>query len=105
MSSFPGDRLHVRPGGVEFAVNLTKPVAADATPTADRFKVRCCHYEYSSSYGCPEQDVRNIAVEQVDVSEDRRRILLAFPVEKHPLEMAYAFDFHCPASFCPAQPH
>lgn len=85
--------LHVRPGGVGFTVDLTKPLAADAAPQAEQCKVRSYHYEYSGKYGSPETGTRQIAVERVDVSSDRRQLTLTFPVEKHPLGMVYAFDF------------
>jgi len=85
--------LHVRPGGVGFTVDLTKPLAADATPQAEQCKVSSYHYVYSGQYGSPETGARQIAVERVDVSSDRRQLTLTFPVEKHPLGMVYAFDF------------
>lgn len=85
--------LHILPGGGGFSVNLTKPLAEDAQPTAGQFMVQSYHYVYSGQYGCPETDVRQIDVERVETSTDRRQFVLTFPVEKHPLGMVYAFDF------------
>lgn len=82
--------IHIRPGGKGFVVHLTKPLAADQKLAPAQFAVQRFHYLYTGNYGSPQADERPIAVEAVELSQDRTQIALTFPVETHPLGMVYA---------------
>jgi putative heme-binding domain-containing protein len=84
--------LNIRPQGEGFVVHLTKPLADDLELDPAQFSVRRYHYLYTRNYGSPEADQKQVPVESVKLSPDRKSITLKFPVETYPIGMVYEFN-------------
>lgn len=83
--------IHIRPGGVGFVVQLTRPLAADHVIDTSTFSVKRYHYLYTGNYGSPQSDETVIPVKEASLSSDRTSITLTFPVETYPIGMVYEF--------------
>jgi hypothetical protein len=84
--------VNIRPQGKGFVVSLTKPLAAETKLTPSHFKVKRYHYLYSGNYGSPQANEQMVALQNVEVSADRKSITLSLPVETHPIGMVYEIN-------------
>ena len=71
---FEVQSMEVTPEG--FRLTFTEPLAADLALTPELFAMTSYTYLYRPAYGGPETDPRPVAVQQVALSEDRRRVTL-----------------------------
>lgn len=85
--------MRIQPEGQGFAVSFTKPLAADTKVDPAMCRVKRYHYVYSGAYGSPKADEREVPVQSVELSSDRKTLTMKFPVETHPLGMVYEFTF------------
>ncbi len=83
--------IRIRPGGLGFVVQLTKPLASDQKIDPAQFAVKRYHYLYTGNYGSPQADEKVVPVEAAELSADRTSITLSLPVETYPLGMVYEF--------------
>jgi hypothetical protein len=84
--------VHIRPRGEGFVVNLTKPLAADTKLDVAQFRVKRYHYLYTGNYGSPQADETIVPVKSAELSADRTKITLTFPVETYPIGMVYEIN-------------
>ena len=75
----PFEMLEVRsrPDGME--ILFTEPLGEGQGEKAEDYLVRQFHYEATERYGGPKLDVERLIVENLRLSEDRRRVLLSIP--------------------------
>jgi hypothetical protein len=59
-----------------FRLTFTEPLEAGVTPEPTQFVMNGYTYLYQQAYGSPETDTLPVKVEQVTVSDDRRRVTL-----------------------------
>ncbi len=59
-----------------FRLTFTEPLEAGVTPEPTQFVMNGYTYLYQQAYGSPETDTLPVKVEQVMVSDDRRRVTL-----------------------------
>lgn len=69
--------VRARPGG--FAIEWTRPVAADLEPTPADVRLRDWFYVPSPVYGGPKYDLRRLDVARVSLSDDRRVLEIDVP--------------------------
>jgi mono/diheme cytochrome c family protein len=81
---FEMHHVSLRPGGKGFVIHLTEPLAKDTTLSPADVIVRRWHYRYGPAYGSPRVDERQVMVERVAISADRRDIELTVPVSPAP---------------------
>lgn len=72
--AFEPMRVALRRDGFDFV--LSRPLASDVRLDAKRFRAQDWYYVPSAKYGGPKYDVRDLAVEGVRVSTDRRVVSL-----------------------------
>lgn len=76
-TAFEPASVEIRPDGFEIA--LTRPLADDAEPRPESFLVRDWFYVPAEIYGGPKYDLRELRVDDVAISADRRRLRLTVP--------------------------
>ncbi|MDA1178943.1 MAG: hypothetical protein O2931_09115, partial [Planctomycetota bacterium] len=81
--------MAIRPRGEGFVLQLTKPLATSVQLKPEQFHFRRYHYLYTGQYGSPEAGNQDVTVSGVELSANRRTIVLTLPVESHPLGMVY----------------
>jgi cytochrome c len=69
--------VRVRQGGIE--IEFTEPAAASALEGSEFVRVQDWRYEPTAKYGGPKIDLRELPVESVSWSTDRRRVQLQVP--------------------------
>jgi hypothetical protein len=81
---FEMHHVSLQPGGKGFTIHLTKPLAADAALSAADVVLQRWHYRYGPAYGSPRVDERQVAVEDVTLSANRRQVEIKVPVTTAP---------------------
>lgn len=66
--------VRARPDG--FELYFTRPAARSEAGRAEAYSVQRYHYLYHATYGSPQADLTPVAVREVRVSEDGRRVTL-----------------------------
>ena len=88
----PFEMLHVRPGrtdgGHGIEIEFTKPLAEGHGTTPRGYRLRQWTYEPTSDYGGPKIDLRDLRIDGVTVSPDRRGVYLQL-AEDTPLREGY----------------
>ena len=79
-SSVPFEMQQIRLTQDGFEVDFTQPLA-DVEGVADAISVKRFHYLYWAEYGSDRQDVQRVPVSKHSLSDDRRTLRFAVPVE------------------------
>ncbi len=76
-TAFEPASVSIRPDG--FEIEWTRPLADDARPSPASFLARDWFYVPAEIYGGPKYDLRDLAIDDVELSPDRRRLRLSIP--------------------------
>ena len=72
--------MHLRSDGFELI--FTQPIADTTILKPEQFRFRHYYYDYHLKYGSDQYDVQTIPVSAINISKDRRKIVLKLPVIK-----------------------
>ncbi|HEV3024381.1 MAG TPA: c-type cytochrome [Pirellulales bacterium] len=81
--------VNIRAGGKGFVVHFTQPLAGDVELGPGAIRARRWNYVYSGNYGSPKENEADVPIERVEVSADRRSLVLTLDVESHPIGRVY----------------
>lgn len=84
--------MTIRPGGEGFIFHFTKPLAGDLKLAPDSLRVRRWNYLYSGNYGSPQENETDVPVRTMQLSADRRELIVGMSVQTHPIGMHYYFN-------------
>jgi hypothetical protein len=72
----PMDILHMRLTAEGFELEFTKPATRESAANPANYSLINYYYKYHSTYGSPKTDIRPVAIRQIKVSEDGRKVWL-----------------------------